>query len=787
MLLFSAGIVLGHYAVLEPSWPLALTVGVFLSAGLIAVARPVSPLLDVLLILSVVSLGTFLHSQQREMRTGKKLIPDEDRETIVVRGVVAEEAFRRGNQLQFIVATDRIFRQSRVKSGERRIIVRGSKKALNVFSPVLHVGTELELRGVLDEYPQPRNPGEFDYGRYLELNDIDGIVQVSDSTMIRILSATSSNSFRALISRFRNSLSDALDAVQGESAASFLRGILLADRSNIASEVKQAFVDTGTIHVLAVSGLHVGVVATVFYGFFGLLRLKRKPLIVATTLGLVSYMVLIGSPPSVVRSTIMAIVLLVGPFLERRTDVYQSLGVAAMMLLVADTNNLFNVGFQLSFAAVLSIVYFYPFFVNILNRIPERFEEIKMLNPVLKLFAVSLAAQLGTLPFTAYYFDRISIVSLFANLVVVPIVGVNVMLGFATLASSAVSSWVAQCYAALNEWLVTFLLGFVKVAADVPYAYVQTERLGTSFPILYYLCLIGIVNISQKKVVKSTLIACLVVLNCLIYAELVNGTGRDLTVTAIDVGQGDALLIEFPGGTNMLVDAGPRSLNYDSGERIVAPFLRHKGVERLDAIMLSHPHSDHIGGVPYLLEHFGVARLLEPSFRGESSLYRKIHNVARSRSVPVFHYSTGDTIDIDDNARLYVLHPYAQTDSATNLNNASIVVKLVYGATEILLTGDAELEVEKKLLRRYAAFLRSDLLKAAHHGSSTSSSQGLVKAVRPAMTIVSVGRNNKFRHPSPSVMELFRKEAIRILRTDKEGAIVLESDGKEWKVVPWRQ
>ncbi|HEY4612286.1 MAG TPA: DNA internalization-related competence protein ComEC/Rec2, partial [Bacteroidota bacterium] len=495
----------------------------------------------------------------------------------------------------------------------------------------------------------------------------------------------------------------------------------------------------------------------------------------------------VGAPPSVVRATLMAVVLLVGPLLERKIDVYQSLSVAALVLLLWDSNNLFNVGFQLSFIAVLAIVYFYPVFSSVIPRLSLRVRRIWLLEPALKVFFVSLAAQLGTLPFTAYYFDRVSIVSFLANIVVVPVAAFNVVLGFTALLVFPVSAWLAQSYAALNGSLVTLLLWFVKAAAGVPYAYLSVGNVEASFPFLYYIGLVGLVNLHSKKTIKFLLVAGLVVLNVLVYSSFMRSEERSLQATFIDVWQGDAILLEFPSGKNVLLDAGSRSEEFDSGERIVAPFLRFKGITKLDALIMSHPHSDHIGGVPYLIDHVALGRLIEPRIEGKSATYQEVHLMAAERSVSVSRYGAGDTLQIDSETRLYVLYPDSLDDRPKNLNNASLVVKLVYGSSELLLVGDVEKDVEEKLISRYARYLSSAVLKVGHHGSSTSSTPEFLEAVQPSVAVISVGRNNKFRHPSPQVVELFRRRGIDLHRTDREGAIVLRSDGKKFNVFDWRQ
>lgn len=726
-----------------------------------------------------------LHSLGVTEKTLRDVEPETRNDIVSVTGVLESLPQQSGNSTRVVIGSASLIKQNGETKNGRRLITTIRKGAYKPADSILSVGTRIMFRAEILPYPKPRNPGEFDYGRYLRLNDIDGIVAVRKNDTISVLSSTTAPSFTATVVSFRAKLVNVFNGLHSLPVAAFLRGIILADRSDIAPEIKESFINTGTIHVLAVSGLHVGIVAIVFFAVFGLLRVPRNIRPLLMIVALTGYMVLIGSAPSVVRATVMASVILFAQLLERKPDTINSIAVAALALLVWDSNQLMNVGFQLSFSAVLSIVLLYPVLENLIHRIPERFEEVKAIDYALKLCAVSLAAQLGTLPFTAYYFERISLISLVANVIVVPLIGIVVMVGFAAI---TFSFWpfMASIFAEVNELLVRIIFGFVETASKVPYAYFEITDAGVMFPVFFYLTLLLLVSLRKPHLFKYVLMLALVVGNAFAFYHLVWEEKPALRITAIDVGQGDAILIEFPNRSTILVDAGPRSLNYDAGERIVLPFLKRKGIRSLDYVVLSHPHSDHIGGVAIVLKNLNVSNIADVNAEPRSNLHRELREVSREKGIPPVWMKSGDRIEPDTLARAYVLYPSFPRDSSSNLNNTSVVVKIVYGTNVVLLIGDAEKEAEEKLVKRYGSFLKSDLLKVGHHGSVTSTSDKLLDYVAPAYAIVSVGLNNKFRHPSSDVLSRLQERNVTIVRTDDEGAALFVSDGRSLNRIRWR-
>ena len=420
--------------------------------------------------------------------------------------------------------------------------------------------------------------------------------------------------------------------------------------------------------------------------------------------------------------------------------------------------DLFDLGFQLSFSAVFSIVYFYqkinglPFVLKIRNR----FLKHPAGRYLLPAFLVSLSAQLGTLPLIAVYFNRIPLLALVINLIAVPAAGLIVALGFTSIIFSLFSFWIASVYGALNQEIIRLFIGLIQWFGKLSFSYIEIPSPGITLILLYFSLLLFFVHIDDSKRRKPFLFAVMIFANLWIWEQVVRNDSNKLTWIQFDVGQGDAALIRLPKGKTVLIDGGEKRPYFDNGERVIAPCLRRQGIRKLDLVILTHPHNDHVGGLTYFLNHFRVSSIITAGTDFNSELYRDFLKSIEKHGVPHRIVTAPDSIFFPG-IKMLILSPTREIkNSDRNVNNQSIVVRIAYGGIRLLLTGDAERAVENDLISQKRC-LRSDGLKVGHHGSITSSTRFFLERVAPKYAVISVGEYNRFGHPSDIVIQRLRE------------------------------
>jgi competence protein ComEC len=790
-----AGILVGwrwdipHGYVLVAVLALAIPVGFFAFTAWNSTKNAVSFLL-LLLIFLVGIFRITLDKNPPEKRELDRLLALP--QPVTITGVVADPPKKQTDRIRFVVNTKAVAHGVRQFPISTSVLVTMDTEGISQGTiDSLEYGTSIQFVGALTYPGTARNPGEFDLRHYLQLQGIYARSFIEDPTSIRLYGEEGDFFFRDVVYPMRRSIAHNLDQFVGGEEAKFLKGLTIGDRSEIPTEVKSSFINSGVMHILAVSGLHVGLITVMLVVVFSAFRVPETLRIILVCVLLIFYIFLTGSSPSVVRAVVMAVVVFGAKLFDRKTDIMNSLAVAALIILFWDARQLLLPGFQLSFAAVLSIVLLYPKFYSWSEILPERVHGNRLANGVIRLFCLSVAAGLGTLPFTGLYFGKIPVIGFVANLVVVPLSGVVLAIGMTTAVFSFVWDGVALLYGEAARLFAAVLLESVKFFGNLSFSYAEASFSSWNM-ILFYIALVIAVNIG-RWMLKRMIGVALLLANVLMYAWLFGLMGKDglLRVTFLDVGQGDAVFVEFPDGKSMLIDAGPRGLHTDAGARFVVPFLKAKGISMVGAAVVSHPHSDHLGGIPAVLRGIPVSSVIDAGSYAKSAIFDEYLRLTDSVKAKRHILHGKHRIDEYNNIRIYALHPtgeFAKVDSSVrvNLNNQSLSLRIVYGSTSVLLSGDAEEEAEKRIVQTYGDFLRSDVLKVGHHGSSTSSTEEFLTAVRPDVAVISVGKNNKFRHPSQVVLERFSQRNVRTYRTDENNAVVLISDGKKWREEEWR-
>jgi len=547
-----------------------------------------------------------------------------------------------------------------------------------------------------------------------------------------------------------------------------VEALLLGERGRMDPEYSQSLQQAGIYHLFAISGAHIAIITFLLFSLFRLLRLPNRASYFLLIFFLTFFAFLVEGRPSVLRAAIMAIAFLVGKLIWRNVDLLNTLSISAFILLFFNPFNLFSLGFQLTFGATLSIILFFPKIMKFLPKLPLRISEI---------FALSLTAQLGVLPLIALNFNRVTFASLLLNFAAIPLVGVIMALGYVFLMFSATVSLIADILSRLIHILIDILMAISHILDPFPAWSYRIPSPPLSILLGYYLFLA--IFLLPKIIRKQKLIVLFgfTVIFVLLVTYPFPSHSRTLKLTFIDVGQGDSILVEFPGRNTMLVDGGgiPEE-TFDIGERVVSPFLWRKGIKKIDHIVLTHAHPDHMNGLKAVTKNFKIKEFWEAFSPQENESYAELKRLMSKKAICRRTFR-GQENKIGE-VKIEVLNPKQADPYVFRVHNdQSVVLRIVYGQTSFLLTGDIGKTVEEEL-ERASPTLQSQVLKAPHHGSDSSSSADFLRAVAPQIVIICVGQGNVYNLPDQSVLDRYEQYDASIYRTDQVGAVEISSDGR---------
>lgn len=614
-----------------------------------------------------------------------------------------------------------------------------------------------------------RNRGGFNYRRFLNSNDIFGTIKIESFNFVK-------KSKNKPVYFMQNLIYDNLLKYLDEESAGILSGMIIGETSLISEETEDNFRKAGISHLLAVSGSNVAIVITcstfIFSKIFG-----RKYSDYVSIAFIVFFVMVAGSSASVLRAGIMAILCILANILIKRPSSIDNVFSSVFLILLFKPLSVLNVGFILSFVGTIGII----LLSKPIDESLKRFIKYKEIRETL---SVTLAAQLALLPIMVFYFNTISLVSIFSNLFIIPITGVVTVIGIILIGISMLFPFLANLISLVIVPLVHYVLVMSEFFSKFDFLNIKVIT-PSILTIIFLYGFIFIFYLKQKikkqdyiesqNFYKSNILFQKFmkffyflfvgyIFVCFVLRIVPNNY---VELTAIDVGQGDSFLFITENKKVILIDGGgSESSDYDVGENILVPYLLDRGITKIDYVFVSHAHADHIEGIYSVIEYFRVNNIFIGVQHEKDNLIEKLVTVAEKYNAKIYSLVAGDYLKIDG-VMINILHPSSNYYD-DNINNLSLVMKIECNGRKILFTGDAEAKVEETL----KSLEEIDILKVGHHGSKTSSTEEFIDKLNPKISLIGVSKNNSYGHPNKNVIN----------RLEKKGNVFMTKDHGELNI-----
>lgn len=644
-------------------------------------------------------------------------------------------------------------------------IVRNNKKILiNIKMsqdiPSIKYGDSLYIEGEFKQPEEARNYKGYNYKQYLKTKKIIGTVELEKVKILK----SSNGSFIHNIQKY---IRDTINGTLTDEEGNLLLAILLGDKYKLSEDIQESFKTSNLSHMLAVSGAHVS------YIILGLTYVLQNSIIgkkngkIVCIIFLLAFMAITNFTPSVTRACIMAILTLFSSIIYRKSDVYTNISVAALITLIFNPYSLLDLGFQLSYGGTIGIIIF-------IKRIQEKKSNSKVINYIKQMALVSIYANIIIIPIMMYHFNTVSFTFIISNIMASPILGIIVITGFLFIIASITVKPLTRLIAIFIKPILSILIKISQICSKLPFSNILVVT-PYMFNVISYYAII-LYCIKSKKNNKCKIIICLLIvlilINFIIYIF-----PQKLRIFFIDVGQGDSTLIITPDIKTVLVDGGG-SDSFDVGEKVLLPYLLDRRILKVDYVLISHFDTDHCGGILTIMEKVKVKNIIISEQAEHSENYERFKKLMIHKKIRLIEVKKGDKIKIGRYSEFKILFPTSRLLSENPLNNNSIVAQFNYNNFKMLFTGDIEKLAEQQILKTEKAEIRADILKVAHHGSKTSSIPEFIKAVRPKIALIGVGKNNTFGHPNQQTIKNLENIKCRIYRTDLQGEIIIKIDQK---------
>lgn len=619
---------------------------------------------------------------------------------------------------------------------------------------LLEYGDLIEIKG---EYSAPevaRNYKGFDYSQYLKTLNIYGTIKVEES---KIINKNQLSPILISINNIKEKMIDNANRNMPKRTANLLLGILIGERDNIQEDIIESFRTANLSHILAVSGAHT---SYIILGITYLISKSKTPKrigYIITIINLLIFIIITGASYSVVRACIMAIVVIGAKICYRKENFFTSICVSLIIILIQNPFAINDIGLKLSFMGTAGIVIFNKSITNF-------FIKLKIKQKIAEALSVTFSAQLMIMPITILNFNTISLTFFISNILASPLLGIIIIFGFISIFISSILNPISKILFLILHIFLELLILVSKVTEKIPGSSILVKTPNILFAIVYYILILffnyffvikqnptrrfhkKIIKIITIKNIKNAFkVIAVVFLIMLLLTRIVRIINPTLKIYFIDVGQGDSTLIVTPKNKKILIDGGEGKTN------VLFQYLLDRRINKIDYIIISHFDSDHCNGLIEIIEKMRVENIVMSKQSKESEEYKKILEIIKQKNIKVSSVKAEDKIIIEKNLYIKILNP-AEKFEFQDLNNNAIVAKLVYKNFSMLFTGDIE-KAEENLAKKYKNELKSTILKVAHHGSKTSTSEEFLKYVEPQIALIGVGENNKFGHPNQITIE----------------------------------
>ncbi len=644
--------------------------------------------------------------------------------------------------------------------------INGNTKKLNilVYTDNLHnikVGAKVDTKGVV-YYPNKKsNNTSYDE----ELNfKIDNITYKMYANKIEVLKY---NKIKTYLYNLKENICNIYDDILPQKESNILKAMILGEKQFLDNETIDLYRTSGIYHILAISGLHIGILSLFLTKIFKFVNRRFGYIFVIIIL--IFYCIFTGASLSTVRATIMSITVLIAHILFRNPDFISSISLSAIILLIKNPYYLFDIGFLYSYTSIFSIAFLGGRICNIYN-----------IKGIYKAFIISFFVCLSIKPITAYYFYNFTILDTLLNIIIIPFMSIVVIIGFISSIAGMFSIPIAKFLIGSVYYILRLFTYICKVVENMNFNNIIIGRPSIFVIISLYIMLffIGYAFYDKYLLKKRKKFINIGMGIFIIFVSISILTPKPFTITMLDVGQGDSIVGINNDGV-FLIDGGGNN-NFSTGENIILPYLKSKGIQTIDFVFVSHNDSDHTKGIIEILHKIKIKNLFLPINNTLDENYETLLNIAKDKNIPIYFLQNGDNLTLGKNLTFDVLHPNKEFLDKDD-NNNSLVLKLNYNNNSVLFTGDIEKQAEEFLLNNNKN-LKSDILKVAHHGSKTSTTTDFIKNVTPKDALISCKENNIYKHPSEETLKTLKDANINIYRTDKNKSITIKFYKNNYKI-----